>query len=121
MTFLIIKLIFIKSIFTFLYVIPLVIILSEIFPKYEDKIYKKMSTLRVIYEAIVEATFIIFILLSSKCLCTIIVKSLLNIGKDKTDIIYYISYALIVSIIFSTIDKSYKKKIILIKDRLFNY
>ena len=119
MTLLIIKLIFIKSIFTFIYVISLVTILSKIFPKYEDQIYNNMPTLRVIYEAIMETVLILFILLTSKCLGNIIVKSLLNVGKDNTDMIYYISYALIVSIIFSTIDKSYKQKIILIKNRLF--
>jgi prolipoprotein diacylglyceryltransferase len=111
------KLVILKSILIFVYVFTFVILLSKIFPQYNKSQYESYSVPRLLYEIILETILLFLILLTSKCFANLVVKHVLEAKKDN-EFMYYISYSLLVSIIFTTIDKSYKNKILLLRDKL---
>jgi hypothetical protein len=119
MELLVYKLIILKSIITFFYVFTFVILLSKILPQYEKSVYEEYSLNRIIYEIILETVLLFLILFTSKCLVNFIIKHTIPTKtKNSGDILFYISYSLIVSILFTTINKSYKNKILLLRDKL---
>ena len=118
MDLLVYKLIILKSIITFFYVFTLVIILTKIFPQYENK-YNDLSITRIIYELLLETVLLFLIVFTSKCFVNLIIKYIMPTKtKNSGDLLLYISYSVIVSILFTTINKSYKNKILLIRDKL---
>jgi len=109
------KIISLKSILTFIYSFILIIIITKIFPQSED--YNGISINRILYEIILETILLFLIVFTSKCFVNLIVKTIIPIKtKNNIDALFYISYSVIVSILFITINKSYKNKIIFLRD-----
>ena len=113
---LIFKIILVKSLIIFSYVFILIILLSKIFPQYEKESYDKLSIYRIFYEILLETILLLLIVLTSKCIGNVVTSKIFS--SDISNILYYISYSLIVSILFTTINKSYKNKILLLKNKL---
>ena len=103
MNMLILKIIIVKSLIIFSYVFSLIILLSKIFPQYEKNIYEKMSIYRIFYEILLETILLLLILLTSKCIGNYIALKIFS--SDISNLSYYISYSLLVSILFTTINK----------------
>jgi GT2 family glycosyltransferase len=83
------------------------------FQIFTDIDYSTKSTMRIIYELLLE-TFILFILvISSKCLSNYIISLF-----TKSVINHNISFSLLVSIIYSSLNKSYINKIKEIRHRI---
>ena len=111
----IIKFISLKSILIFSYVYIFVILLSSIFPNYNEKEYEKYSIAKLLYEIIVETILLLLIFISAKCVTNMIVKNIIHY-----DTIYmnYVSFGLIISIMFITFNKSYREKLILFHNKI---
>jgi len=102
--------VFLKTILLLPIIFSFTYISSEIFT---DIDYSTKSTMRIIYELLLE-TFILFILvITSKCLSNYIISLF-----TKSVINHNISFSLLVSIIYSSLNKSYINKIKEIRHRI---
>lgn len=111
----IIKFISLKTILIFIYVYIFVILLSSIFPEYNEEEYKKYSIAKLLYEIIVETILLFLIVFSAKCITNLIIKAIFNYDIEYTK---YISHSLLISIIFITFNISYRDKLILLHNKI---
>lgn len=111
----IINFIIAKTFLIFIYIYIFTLLLSYIFPKYDEDEYNKYTIPKLLYELILETILLFMFIFSSKCLTNIIVT---NYYKDYIHFIRYVPHSLLISIMFITFNLSYRYKLRLLKNKI---